>query len=57
LIKDKKIALVDTVHGSFTKEMIGKISARSLTFRWVPTNEMQKCFDYGKEFTKKLRNG
>jgi anaerobic nitric oxide reductase flavorubredoxin len=30
----------------------------SLTFRWVPTNdEVQKCFDYGKEFAKKLKSG
>jgi flavorubredoxin len=33
-----------------------ELVAPALTVKWVPDkDELQKCYDYGKEFTKKIK--
>jgi len=45
---------VKTIEESLEKASM-EIVAPALTVKWVPDkDEIQKCFEFGKEFTKKL---
>jgi anaerobic nitric oxide reductase flavorubredoxin len=44
-----------TIEEKLTKAGM-ELAAPALTFKWVPDqNELQKCYEYGKEFAKKIK--